>query len=451
MSVNTGTERTEDTLKGRERPRLVLRGILPDDGVGTVLEGAELTLGRDASNDIVLERGRVSRAHAMLYRQGPIYALRDLSSTNGTYVNGKQVDHAAISPGMVLRMGDWLGIVEELLEDELDVCFGELAPGVFGGPLLARTLEPLLRAAKTDIPILLVGRTGTGKERFAHVAHQASGRRGPLHAVNGAALPPALAEGELFGYQRGAFTGADRAHEGHLRAAHGGTLFLDELADLALPLQAKLLRALEEFKVTPLGDTRAQPFDARLITACQQPPEVLVREGRLREDLAVRLSGLVVAIPTLSERRGDIPGLFHAFLSLHSGGRPPPVSTRLYEELCRRDWSGNVRELGQLARALLAVHGDGSVLRRSHLPPARTESERSDPEQPEAPKVRGRFANRKDHDLAEFAAALGRTAGNVKQAAELAGISRGRAYRLLDGKDPADFLNSLEGGGGRDE
>jgi transcriptional regulator of acetoin/glycerol metabolism len=427
MADEHGTERTEETVNERSQRRLALVGVLPGDTTCVTIEGKSLILGRDSECDIRLDRARVSRRHAELYRQGPILAVRDLGSTNGTQVNGRRNAHAVVVPGTLLRIGDWLGMFDELEPDELGQTFRELTPGLWGGARLARTLAPLERVAKSDLSVVLVGATGTGKERFAQALHRFSGRAGRLHALNCAALPEALAEGELFGYQRGAFTNAERAHAGQLRAADGGTLFLDEIADLPLPIQAKLLRALESKEVLPLGETRPVPFDARVVVATQRPLDELSLEGSFRPDLAARLQGLVVTIPPLADRRRDVPALFHQFLREHSGGRPPPVSTRLYELLCLHDWPNNVRELELLARQLLFVHGLEPRLRRSHLPEHfQVLSPRADDE-----NVPDGFASRDDYDLHCLSEALRKNGGNVTLAAKVGGISRQRAYRLM--------------------
>jgi transcriptional regulator of acetoin/glycerol metabolism len=427
MADEHGTERTEETVSERSQRRLALVGVLPGDTTCVTIEGKSLLLGRDEQCDLRLERTRVSRRHAEIYRQGPIVAVRDLGSTNGTQVNGRRNAHSVIVPGSLLRVGDWLGLFEALEPEEFGRGLEELAPGLWGGTRLAQAFAPLKRVAGTDLAIVLVGATGTGKERFAGAAHHLSGRAGRFHALNCAALPEALAEGELFGYQKGAFTNAERAHTGQLRAADGGTLLLDEIGDLPLPIQAKLLRALESKQVLPLGETRPVPFDARIIAATQRPLDQLIAEGSFRSDLAGRLQGLVVTIPPLAERRRDVPALFHHFLREHSGGRPPPVSTRLYEQLCLYAWPMNVRELELLARQLLFVHGLEPKLRRSHLPEhfqALTEGT-DDTNLPEG------FASRDEYDLHRLTEALRKNGGNVSLAAKHGGISRQRAYRLM--------------------
>src|SRR6185503_9419070 len=247
---------------------LALECIWPVARLDT-LKGGKLTLGRDSSADICVEGSGVSRCHAELYRQGPLYVLRDLGSTNGTWLGGKRVEHAPVQPGSVLRLGECVGTFVEGRGEQPR--FGELAPGLLGG----RAMEPLLArlrlAAKSDLPILLLGETGTGKERFARAAHGFSGRAGPFFALNCAALPEHLAEAELFGYRRGAFTGAERANQGYFRAAHNGTLFLDEMPELSAAMQAKLLRVVEDGQVLGLGEASTVSVNVRLLSASQQP------------------------------------------------------------------------------------------------------------------------------------------------------------------------------------
>jgi transcriptional regulator with PAS, ATPase and Fis domain len=195
----------------------------------------------------------------------------------------------------------------------------------------------LQRAATSDLPVILEGETGTGKEVVTRCLHQWSVRSGPLVAVNCAALPEALAEGELFGYRRGAFTGADKPSQGFFRSAEGGTLLLDEVTDLPLPLQAKLLRVLEEHEVQPLGEPRPIPIDVRVVVAGQQSLLEASRQGRFRPDLLARLDGVTVHLPPLRSRREDVPPLFSRFLTELGQGCVPSVEVDFVERLCLHD------------------------------------------------------------------------------------------------------------------
>jgi DNA-binding NtrC family response regulator len=427
-----GSETTvrEESLIDIPTSRLGVVWVWPKPHVH-LLQGARLSLGRDESAALRLEGSGVSRLHAELYRQGPLYVIRDLGSTNGTWLGGRRVEHAPVAPGNVLRIGEWVGVFSDCAEEEPE--FGELAPGLFGGAAMATLLAPLHRAAISDLPVLLIGATGTGKERFAQATHHFSGRKGPFLAVNCAALPEQLAEAELFGYRRGAFTGAERASPGHFRAADGGTLFLDEMPELSPALQAKLLRVLEDGIVTGLGESTGVAVDVRIVSAGQSSLRELVAKGRFRQDLAARLSGLDVRIPPLAERRPDVAHLFGHFLEMQTGGRPPTVEARLIEALCLHDWPENVRELELVTRRLLAVHGHEPTLKRQHLPAelARLTEDLGAGLRPSAPPP-----DRRKYDLLRVKQELSTNGGNVKAAAEALGISRQRVYRLLEGAEP---------------
>ncbi|MEI9937242.1 MAG: sigma 54-interacting transcriptional regulator [Pseudomonadota bacterium] len=430
------TVRDDESVAGAARPRLWLRWVFPTYGSAVALEHG-LDIGRDAGCALCLRGKGVSRRHVEIHRQGPVFALKDLGSTNGTFLNGQRTQHAAIAPGSVLRLGEHVGIFSESVVEPSD--FRELARGLFGGHELDVALAALRRAALSNLSVVILGATGTGKERVARAIHDWSGRKGPFHALNCAALPKDLAEAELFGYRKGAFTGAERASLGHFRAADRGTLFLDEIVDLPLVLQAKLLRVLEEAAVMSLGDTEAVPIDVRVIAAAQRPLSAAVRSGHFREDLLARLAGMSVSLPTLRERRADVAPLFQHFINHYSGGRPPEIEAKLIEALCVYDWPSNVRELEQLSRQLLAVHGLEPMLKRSSLP-AQQQARLPATSESIPPPSNGELSERGDYDLQRLAAALAQTNGNVASAAALLGFSRQRAYRLLDGRTAATLL-----------
>jgi transcriptional regulator with PAS, ATPase and Fis domain len=360
--------------------------------------------------------------------------VRDVGSKNGVSVNGRKIHESPIAPGDVIRLGDCVGVVASVLHVDGPWLHREIAPGVFGGALLSSVLAPVERASVSRLPVVLQGETGTGKEVVARAIHDWSGRPGPFVAINCAALPESLAEAELFGYRRGAFTGATQASEGHFKAADRGTLLLDEVLELPLPLQAKLLRALEENAIVPLGESRPQEIDVRVVCASQAPIAEAVAEGRFRGDLAARLGGLIVDLPALRERHGDVPYLFQELLRAQSGGPPPAVSTELLESLCCHDWPYNVRELNLLVQRMLALHGDETLLRRSHLPESlrRPASNR---------RKQGQVAPKPT--VERLVDALRAHAGNVSRAAASLGMTRQRAYRMLEGNDA--LLDELRG------
>src|SRR6185369_9692805 len=279
-------------------------------------------VGRDESCDTVLAGSELSRRHAEFRVDGPIVAVRDLGSRNGLHVNSVRQTDAPLQRGDVVRCGEWIGVVVTELAPPPP--FGEVAPGWFGGAALQRAAGPASRIA-IDLPIVVQGETGTGKEGMARAIHGWSGRKGPFVPVNCAALPAELAEAELFGYRKGAFTGAGAASAGLFRAAQGGTIFLDEVLDLPAALQPKLLRVLEERRVRALGETRDVPVDVRVVAATQEPLAAAVAERRFRADLHARLDGLTVVLPPLRERREDIAPLFFEFLRMETlRGFPNP-------------------------------------------------------------------------------------------------------------------------------
>ena len=194
---------------------LALRWVFPDHTrPPTVLSTVRIVLGRGETCDASLPGTEISREHAEIRRDGPLFIVRDLQSRNGTFVRGVRLNESPLEAGDVVRLGEWIGVVVPGRSVGPDRAFGRIAGRLLGGPVLADALELGLRAAKSDLPILIEGETGTGKELTARALHELSGRKGPFVGVNCAALPEALAEGELFGYRRGAFTGAERASTG---------------------------------------------------------------------------------------------------------------------------------------------------------------------------------------------------------------------------------------------
>jgi transcriptional regulator with PAS, ATPase and Fis domain len=415
------------------------------------MQTGKKVVGRDEACDTILEGTEISRRHAEFRVDGPMLAVRDLDSRNGVFVNGVRKGDAPLGPGDVVRCGEWIGVA---VADEDPSGVREIVPGWHGGPTLLAVIAPA-RAAGADLVLVLQGETGTGKEGLARAVHGWSDRRGPFVSVNCAALPPHLAEAELFGYRRGAFTGADRSSPGFFRAAHGGTLFLDEVLDLPADVQPKLLRALQEREVQALGETTPIAVDVRLIAAAQEPLANAVKAGRFRTDLQARLDGLTIVLPPLRERRDEIAPLFREFLRQHAGGRPPEMDPKFVEALCLHEWPLNVRELLALARRLLVLHGHEPMLKRAHLPEEFVASGRetsqpliagAPPSEEPARGAEGRVRRSLDDDseFAALVAALRANRGSVAKAARAIGVSRARAYRLLSAH-PDFSLDDMEG------
>jgi transcriptional regulator with AAA-type ATPase domain len=429
-------------------PPLAVRWVHPvPDGPETPLTSGRLVVGRGDRCHLRLDGDGVSRHHAEFLVTGRTLGIRDLDSKNGVHVNGVRCAETELRAGDVVRLGDCVGLVVHHAALADHPAFGEVFPGLLAGPGMRWVLNAAKAAAPTDLPVVIEGETGTGKERVARALHGWSGRPGPFVAINCAAIPEALAEAELFGYRKGAFTGAERASEGQFRAAHRGTLLLDELVDLPLRLQAKVLRAIELREVVPLGESRPVPVDVRIVSAAQAPLQAAVEAGRFRADLLARLDGLTLRLPPLRQRPEEVPFLFRRIAARH--GVLPPLDARLVESLCVYDWPFNVRELELLARRVVALHAAETMLRPEHLPD-RMRAPRAAPRPPgpdDAPAEASARRTPADdaRDLAALVEALRRQNGNVARAATEVGISRPRAYRLMQGAPELD-LDGLRSG-----
>jgi two-component system NtrC family response regulator len=290
---------------------------------------------------------------------------------------------------------------------------------------VARTIE---RVANADVSVMLLGASGTGKELLARGLHQASRRRkGAFVAINCAAIPENLLEAELFGYEKGAFTGAIKSTEGKIEQAEGGTLFLDEIGDVPLQLQVKLLRFLQERVIERIGARRATPVDTRIVCATHQNLEAMIAEARFREDLYYRLAEIVVRIPTLAERTGDAGLLARHFVTRFAKAMNPHVRGLAPDALAAIDgwgWPGNVRELeNRLKRAVIMA--DGKLVTAADL-------DLGGPAESEPLNLR---TARDQTDRKVIRHALARTEGNISGAAKLLGISRPTLYDLLKQHD----------------
>jgi PAS domain S-box-containing protein len=303
-------------------------------------------------------------------------------------------------------------------------------------PPMARAKELALRAARTPATVLVLGESGTGKEMFAHAIHHASDRReGPFIRVNCAAIPDSLIESALFGYEGGAFTGArPQGQRGHFEEADGGSLFLDEVADAPLAVQAKLLRVLQEREVVRVGSSTPRPVDVRLIAATHADLDALVARGDFRQDLFYRLSVMPIRIPSLRERREDVPRLARTLLArICADYRLVPIrlSQDAIDLLLEHPWKGNVREMENLlGRAVIHMQPGDEVLSRHHLDQAWGSEARTPA--PAGPEVPGRFAELKrawERQLLE--GALARNGGNRAATARSLGITVRNLYYKL--------------------
>lgn len=297
--------------------------------------------------DLQLGDEAVSGSHASIQWVAGQYVLCDLGSTNGTWLDGVQVNRARLSPDSRIVLGRTTFLVQARSRAAPQ---RKLPPHDIVGhsSALRNALVDLNKVAQLRLPILLRGETGTGKELFARTAHAWSPRRkAPFIEVNCAAIPDQLAESVFFGHVKGAFTGAHKDHAGAFARAHRGTLFLDEIGELPLVLQAKLLRVLETGQIQAVGDERLRDVDVRIVAATHRDLESMVRHGQLREDLYHRLGVLMLRLPPLRERRDDIPTLIDHFAGQIAGdlGRPVKLRSGAIEAARNAPWPGNVRAL----------------------------------------------------------------------------------------------------------
>jgi DNA-binding NtrC family response regulator len=317
-----------------------------------------------------------------------------------------------------------------------------MGTGIVGSsPPFVRLLDQIQRVAPTDANVLIAGESGTGKELIARSIHRHSPRRdAPFVPVDCAALPEGLLETELFGHVKGAFTGAVALRKGLLAEADGGTLFLDEVAEMSLPLQAKLLRVLEERQVRPVGASKHTAVDIRMVAATNRDLDAAVVEGTFREDLFYRLNVVQFRVPPLRARTGDVVLLVQRFLdefASAAGRQPPTVTPQVWEALDAYEWPGNVRQLRNLVEQIVALDQDGQVT-LSDLPP-QVRFETAAPARTE-PEPHGflplKYADAREAALQEFRATYVRGLleahqGNVSRAARTAGVSRRTLHRWL--------------------
>ena len=320
------------------------------------------TVGKSDDNEVFIEDPHLSNRHLHVTRCEEGFRVRDLNSTNGTFlVSSPGAFHGgsvriidAVAPmNTVLHLGQ-----TELRFEPVPDARVPPAHGLIGSdPALRKVLELLERAATTDYSVLVLGESGTGKELVARAVHAASPRASqPFIPVNCAALSPALIESELFGHEKGAFTGADAKRKGAFEAAHGGTLFLDEVGELPLELQAKLLRALDSGEIKPVGANLPLRVDVRVVAATHRNLLGEARQGRFREDLYYRLSVMPLVLPPLRKRRGDIKALAEHFVRVHAPrGQEVKLTPAALLKLQQHTWPGNIRELGGVVRRAMMM------------------------------------------------------------------------------------------------
>jgi two-component system response regulator AtoC len=379
----------EDELTGTQKHAFLNTGrphvvaMWPGGTIAKELpDGGKLTVGRSRGCDLTIDHSSVSREHVAFHGGRPV-EVEDLGSTNGTTVGGVRIANntrVAIERGQVVVVGAAVLVVHGAFEPPVPVAPRRQAPAVRPNepPIIIaddgmRELHRIVDlVAKGDLSVVLLGETGTGKDVLADALHRRSPRSGGAYVrLNCAALPDALLESELFGYERGAFTGAVQAKPGLLEVADGGSLFLDEIAELPLTVQAKLLRVLENREITRVGGLRSRRVDVRIICATNRDLASQVRSGVFRQDLYFRLNGITLTIPPLRSRRSEIAPLAREFIheACNHAGRPTlPMSDEGFAYLESQSWPGNVRELRNAIERAVTLCTDDRI-EMKHLAP----------------------------------------------------------------------------------
>src|SRR5262245_23518189 len=368
MEHLTGTrirrEGTPATVNLRRCKLVVIKGA--QRGTEFVIAGDLFRVGKAPENDLQLDDETVSRVHFEIMRDAKGYLVRDLKSTNGTFLDGAEVKEAYLRAGSVIRIGS-----SELkftpFEERIEILPSDkeqLGDMVGRSPVMREIFGLIERIAPTDATVLIEGETGTGKDMVARTIHQLSPRRdAPFIVVDCGAVAGTLIESELFGHEKGAFTGAVTARQGAFELASGGTVFLDELGELALDLQPKLLRVLEQRELRRVGGSKTLKVDLRVVAATRKDLRSEVEKGKFREDLYFRLNVVPITAPSLRDRREDIAPLIDHFLAkLAPPGAIPELSEATRAALYAHDWPGNVRELRNVIERALALGTDPGAM-----------------------------------------------------------------------------------------
>jgi DNA-binding NtrC family response regulator len=376
-------ERSYAAVVVRESPRQVITRPLESEEQTVepllirLADGAEhlvdrpIHVGQSEGNELVLADAHVSRRHCVIEPMRGRVVVRDLGSTNGTYVNGVRVPSAILGSGTVVEVGHTrLRLVRA----------GGSCPILGESPAVRELRRQIGVLAPSPLAVLILGETGTGKELIAQALHDESGRRGPFVPLNCGAIAKDLVESELFGHEKGAFTGALGRRSGVFQEADGGTLFLDEIGELPLALQSRLLRALETGCVRPVGSNKEVPVRVRVVAATHVDLGRAAKEGRFRADLFFRLNGAILISPPLRERREDIALLARHFLTEFAReGGASRLSEAALAALSAHDWPGNVRELRHLLMRAAILRGpvlepkDLGLLPARPAPPAQSD------------------------------------------------------------------------------
>ncbi|MBL9019845.1 MAG: sigma 54-dependent Fis family transcriptional regulator [Myxococcales bacterium] len=435
MTVRTLTDEAAETADPVEH---VLTYVLAYDDLATDLTrtvrlpitSGELVIGRApegapfglAGGVLHVPDRWMSGTHATLSLHAGRASLRDAGSRNGTYVDGERITTRALRDGALIELGHSIACYRAVPASRVAALEAaaalRLGPTRTACPEVAALLVDLSRIAPSTESVLVLGETGAGKEIVAQTIHRASGRSGALISLDCGAIPDSLFEATLFGHRRGAFTGADEARTGEIVRANGGTLFLDEVGNLTPAAQAKLLRALETRRVTPLGSGDAQSVDVRWVAATNRE---LLADTAFRADLLRRLAGYVARVPPLRARREDL-GILTAHVFSELGRARAAIASPAARTLFSSDFPGNIRELRSTLRSAALLAGDGPIT-SAHLPAIVGAPVAREPSRP---------VETKKPTATEIEQALAAAGGNVVHAAQALGTSARQLYRWIE-------------------
>ncbi|MCP4606108.1 MAG: sigma 54-dependent Fis family transcriptional regulator [Proteobacteria bacterium] len=405
----------------------------PDAGKRVPIKNDHFVVGKDRECELCFSDPTVSRRHFEIIKQSGSFVVRDLESTNGTAIDGTRIKEAFLSPGSRISAGNIELIFQPVYEtpgNDVQECeqFGSL---VAANPAMKSILGLLRRTASLGPTVLLRGETGVGKSALARAIHDEGPRsKAPFVVFDCASVAPTLIESELFGAEKGAYTGAIKSRPGACEQAQGGTLFLDEIEDLPKELQSKLLRLLDEKEVRRLGSTKPRKLDVNLIAASKTDLNRAAQAGEFRQDLYYRIAVIDIEIPSLRDRREDIPLLCDHFLKdsrgSHAWSRLTPA---LKEELEMYLWPGNLRELRNVLMRLQCIGPDGLFSSNDGV------NEES-PNQPLSFNLNRPFKEAKEKLIDTFESEylqrlLDRSEGRIAPAAREAGLNRKYFYDLL--------------------
>jgi len=426
----------------------------PDAGLVRDVEAPVIRIGARRGNDVQLTDSKVSGLHCEIRLDDRGYRLRDLDSTNGTYVSSLRINDIYIQPGAQIALGSTRVKFDPLGESvEIELADTDRFGSMIGRSVKMRELFARLeKLARSDTTVLITGETGAGKELVAEALHDNSTRGqkdAPFVVLDCGSIPPNLIESELFGHERGAFTGATSSYAGAFERAHGGTVFLDEIGELPLAMQPKLLRVLERKEVRRVGGAKTIEVDVRIVAATNRDLGVEVNRGRFREDLYYRLAVARVHVPPLRERKDDLPLLIEHILATTPGGETASIAQETIDLMMKHDWPGNVRELRNvIERAVLLAespeHEDS--LRRAPAPAPRSEPSITVTPSQTATSAEASmtvpvdvgipFKLAKQNVISEFerryiSRLLAQHDGNISAAARAAGIDRMSIHKML--------------------